>query len=77
MIILGIEDKMQMNRTSQITITVALALSAIGTISSIAYYVQPTRVQPTQVWTEVIDADHYVQDLRSLGIQVKLIELGR
>jgi len=64
MIILGIEGKMKMNSTSQITIAVALTLSAIGTISSIAYY-----VQPTQVWTEVIDADHYVQDLRSLGIK--------
>jgi hypothetical protein len=55
---------MQMNRASQITITIALALSAVGTISSIAYY-----VQPTQAWTEVIDTDHYVQDLRSLGIR--------
>lgn len=61
-----------MNRASKIVLAVALALSAISTISSIAYY-----VQPTQVWTEVIDTDHYVQDLRSLGMQVKVIELGR
>ncbi len=52
-----------MVRTSKITLSVVLTISAVATISAATHY-----VHPTLALTKVIDTDHYVQDLRARGI---------
>jgi len=52
-----------MTRTSKVILSVILTTSAIATISTAAHY-----VHPMLALTEVVDTDHYVQDLRARGI---------